>query len=1210
MLRHSVKHTNKFERGRVDEFFVEAVDLGDIKKVKIGHESNKSLDGWYLDKVIIENTTMVDKRFVFECFKWLDATKDDGLTIRELDGCSILQGTTYQVSVKTGTEQGAGTDANVFLSIHGKEESTGTLPLKHSTGFKNKFEAGRIDTFELTSVKIDEIKSIKLWHDGSGIGSAWFVDQVIILVPDSGKKYTFSIRKWLKKEDGTSEIELEPTKFELLEGLTPYEVLIYTSDIQGAGTDANVFMQIYGAGLNKKTQRLELRNRSDNFQKGSVDKFKIYGLDVGAITKLRVGHDNSGPGPGWHLAKINIQKISSKSVVIPPTKPELARSRTPISQDGHSSRTGKTTYTVDVKTGDRFGAGTDAHVFLTLFGAKSDCGERRLSHSSTHKNKFERNNVDKFTVKALDLGPLKKLKIRHDNAKGAAPWYLDYIYVSAPESDGKIKDYLFTCYKWLSSTDGDGLISRELIPADPITFAKWRDGKNVKDEARLSEEDDLYSPKFAITDQLTSYTVKVHTGKKPGAGTDANVHIVLYGQEDDTGVVPLKTSIKPDGSVRSNKFEAGNVDTFKIKAVDIGPIKKLTVGHDNSGGGAAWYLDFIEVEALKLGETLFFPCEAWIGLNKGQETTYEIVTYTSDLTGAGTQALVFIQLYGEGGTASDLIQLNVGPEARTKFKRGKKDAFYLELDQLLEPLTKIRVGHDGGGLGSDWHLDKVEVRRILDENHTTLTYEFACGKWLNKDHKEYELLVSHAYEAKVDESGQTTIEKHEVDKTITMKHYHIRVKTGDLDGSGTDANVYLTIQGDRGDTGERKLASSLTYMDKFERGHTDIFAWEAADLGTIYKTRIRHDNSGPSASWFLDSIEVQEVTGEWKERKATAAGEVVLFRCERWLSKTKSDKRCERTLYCEGYQGDKSSSGTLASVRGSSLNLQASQSDLLNNSGSLLSIRGGRSPRNIPSAALKLTPEDALIEAPTMTAIVKLTTGSMPDAGSKGPVWLEITGDKGIESGKLLLQSLETGNEIPKACTKQYTFDVIEMAGISLIQIGNEAIGSENSSLFVQLVQIELPTKGLRYTVKCGTWLSKFKEDNLTVRTFKVTPDMAKRFNSLLKYSLRVETADVEQAGTDCQIFLKLFGSKGDSNEIELDKNGDRFERNSKDILALELEDVGEIRKIRLRHSGVYISSSFPKALIIMDYDSSFYGNKPSCPLPILLTLDQLADEK
>lgn len=38
-----------------------------------------------------------------------------------------------------------------------------------------------------------------------------------------------------------------------------------------------------------------------------------------------------------------------------------------------------------------------------------------MKASKTHKNKFERGLMDEFIVEAVDIGPLKKLRIGHDN---------------------------------------------------------------------------------------------------------------------------------------------------------------------------------------------------------------------------------------------------------------------------------------------------------------------------------------------------------------------------------------------------------------------------------------------------------------------------------------------------------------------------------------------------------------------------------------------------------------------------------------------------------------------------------------------------------------------------------------------------------------------------------------------------------------------------
>ena len=53
----------------------------------------------------------------------------------------------------------------------------------------------------------------------------------------------------------------------------PYEITVWTGDLRGAGTDSNVFIQMYGEG--GKTEEYMLRNRTDNFEMGQVDKFKV-----------------------------------------------------------------------------------------------------------------------------------------------------------------------------------------------------------------------------------------------------------------------------------------------------------------------------------------------------------------------------------------------------------------------------------------------------------------------------------------------------------------------------------------------------------------------------------------------------------------------------------------------------------------------------------------------------------------------------------------------------------------------------------------------------------------------------------------------------------------------------------------------------------------------------------------------------------------------
>jgi len=68
---------------------------------------------------------------------------------------------------------------------------------------------------------------------------------------------------------------------------------------------------------------------------------------------------------------------------------------------------------------------------------------------------------------------------------------------------------------------------------------------------------------------------------------------------------------------------------------------------------------------------------------------------------------------------------------------------------------------------------------------------------------------------------------------ILATSYHVSVRTGDMIGAGTDANVYVILYGDQGDTGKLNLKQAINTKNKFERGRTDQFKLEAVDIGKV-----------------------------------------------------------------------------------------------------------------------------------------------------------------------------------------------------------------------------------------------------------------------------------------------------------------------------------------------------------------------------------------
>jgi hypothetical protein len=119
-------------------------------------------------------------------------------------------------------------------------------------------------------------------------------------------------------------------------------------------------------------------------------------------------------------------------------------------------------YDITIITGDELHAGTDANVYITIYGSNGDTGPRPLT--KRFRNLFERNQIDTFALEALDLGTLTAVKIEHDNKGFGAGWLLEKVVITNRVS-GIVTE--FPCGKWLDKKKGDGQISRTLIPTKP-----------------------------------------------------------------------------------------------------------------------------------------------------------------------------------------------------------------------------------------------------------------------------------------------------------------------------------------------------------------------------------------------------------------------------------------------------------------------------------------------------------------------------------------------------------------------------------------------------------------------------------------------------------------------------------------------------------------------------------------------------------------------
>jgi len=1099
----SAKGKNAFERNQSDNFLIETVDLGELQKIRIGHDGSGLGDSWFLDKVIIRASfdEGIDRSWYFLCGRWLATGEDDGATTRELpasneDGVCTAPIVTYKITTVTGNVRGAGTDANVFIQLFGDKGETGEIKLE---GAKNCFERGQKDTFGVTVVDLGELKKVRIGHDGSGFGSGWFLDKVIVR-SGKGKEYYFLCGKWLDKgeDDGLIVRELEVSEQDGVVTIPTitYKLTVVTGDRRGAGTSANVSVTLYGEKGNSGVRKLE--GAKNPFARGGTDLFGIETIDLGQLTKLRIGHDNKGFTPGWFLDKVIVENEATQEKWFFNCGKWLAKDEDDklIERDLPATKEGQdppalSMYKVTVITGDRRGAGTDANVYIYIFGDKGDSGQKFLDKPG---NCFERAQTDEFGLELFDLGELKKIRIGHDNHGFGASWFLDKVIIKN-EKDGK--EWFFLCGRWLAKDEEDGAIEREIVASD-------KDGQSCL--------------------PMTYYKVTTLTGNRRGAGTSANVFVTLFGETGDTGAKKLEG---PDC------FNRGKTDEFGLECVDIGAIKRIKIEHDGSKPGAGWFLDKVIVKSEALKKEWFFLVGRWLAVDEddgqislelfprdedGQAspplTTYRVTVLTGDRPGAGTDANVFMTAYGTQGDSGKQKLDN----AQDNFERNKTDIFTFECPELGE-LTKIRIGHDNKGFGASWFLDKVTITNLSNNKN----YYFLCGRWLSKGEDdgaiERELPASS-------EDGQAS---------QPLTKYSIAVTTGNVRGAGTDANVFVILYGETSDSGKRLLDGP---GNNFERGNTDTFSVETVELGKLTKIRVGHDGAGIGAGWFLEKIVI----------KNERTSEEYNFPCNRWFDKGVDDGKIERDLFVNGEPGPGAATyritvitgtvrgaGTDATVRisvvgdkgkidneklenakdnfekGKVDNFQISTLDL----GEIKHITIGHDGRGIGSGWfldkvfvthentgkrwtfpcnrwLDKGEDDKKIErtlfpasGDVTTYTIKVKTGKVKGAGTDANVYMWLIGDKGKTDKMELKNSLTNLNKFESGCLDVFNMDAKDIGQATSLIIGHDNSGF-GASWFLECVTVLNLADQREFYFPCSKWFDKDKDDKKIERELPV----------------------------------------------------------------------------------------------------------------------------
>jgi len=107
-------------------------------------------------------------------------------------------------------------------------------------------------------------------------------------------------------------------------------------------------------------------------------------------------------------------------------------------------------YTITTVTGNVDHAGTDADVWIVLYGT---LGETEPLYLDNSEDNFEKAKWDKFEVDSpVHVGNLTKIMIYHDNSGQYPGWYLERVHVVG-DWDSGLSEYQFEIKKWLAQDE-------------------------------------------------------------------------------------------------------------------------------------------------------------------------------------------------------------------------------------------------------------------------------------------------------------------------------------------------------------------------------------------------------------------------------------------------------------------------------------------------------------------------------------------------------------------------------------------------------------------------------------------------------------------------------------------------------------------------------------------------------------------------------------
>eukprot|EP00050_Salpingoeca_kvevrii_P015164 m.44214 g.44214 ORF g.44214 m.44214 type:complete len:3379 (-) comp6188_c0_seq3:109-10245(-) len=734
----------EFCEGSTLHFQLSAADVGDLRMASVRHNNQGDSPSWLLEKLEVLLPTY-GRRYTFRCGEWLASDRADGLLERSLPARKSAEEIPYTISFFTGNDDCAGTDASVFLRIHGRDEEGNQYhdTLHFTDKSHARFEAGHCDVFLRDVNRVMVPEQIVVGHNDQGEDPSWQVHKVVLRNNRTNVEYPFLCNSWLASDRGDKQCQRTISYIDLC----TYDIMLTTpangntSRLGSEARDAPCSLQ------------LELRTADGCASPITMTRDRAESKSVelpalGPLTSVRLFGFSAPEYATWDIEKVVVfSRTESKHY-------EFLIDHT-FSHDASSN---------DI-TGKLFDEnGIFPFSFFIFREAGSDIPPELQMTVVSEEDESQATFVAKLPPRTIVTGPIsfnralygvsRPSEVHITSTKGKMPrWHLDKMVLVNNKTQ---ETFTF---------DHHGIVDLQ-SPGDQVVLRPT---------------------------ELCEYLITVITSGIAGAGTSSNVDLTLYAEGGRTERIALSRECLHEQQVGDELlFAEGSTRVFAAGLRHMELIQRVRVHVSGEGSSPRWHLSAIEVLNVTLDKSVRFVLSDWIGdqsgcadermlgvWNDGLLDPYDIHIATSDIKHAATSSSVQITVQGvdrDNRSASDLVL------AAPPFEQGQT--------KLIEQALRVSIPHaivvemvDVDGQTHDWHLSHISMRNA----NTGKAYFFLAQTWLS--------------------DKTATSQRRVVLKPSDTSEYRIVTRVSNHAEAGTTSPVLAILHGSRGSSWPIPLSS-------------------------------------------------------------------------------------------------------------------------------------------------------------------------------------------------------------------------------------------------------------------------------------------------------------------------------------------------------------------------------------------------------------------